>query len=110
MDGSTLNRYENTRASKLIRRVLKDIKLCPTEINVSALSRDLGVSHTNIWFYLRGLRKWNVEVWLDTLAAFRKLKINGDTIQLDIPLTPEMKERFEFLSRNRNNYIREPET
>lgn len=78
------------------------------DLNISALAKDINVSHTNLWFYFNGQRKWNLECWLDTLAALGRLSIDDESMTIHIPINKETIEHYKRLTHARAKYIREP--
>ena len=79
------------------------------DLNVSAIAKDLGVSNTNMWFYFQGHRKWNLETWLDALAALGYLKVTPERIIIDIPLSTEDMIHFKRLRKNMRKYVIKPD-
>ena len=91
-----MNRYENTRASRIMRRVMKDFR----EGDLPELARVIDGSYTNMWFYAEGKRKWNLEVWLDVLAALGALRLANNRVVLELNLTDSEKNRFRKIRKS----------
>lgn len=98
-----VNRYENTRCSQMIYRMIDDM-----DIDIKALSDAVGVSNTNMWFYFHGKRKWNLETWLDTLACLGILRTRENCIIIDIPPSSDERLHFKRLRKQKSKFIRPP--
>ncbi len=99
-----MNRYENSRPSSIIKQVTKDL-----DLNISALAKEIGMSHTNLYFYFTGQRKWNLESWLETLSALGRVSVSENRLKLDIPIPPDLIKHLRRLKRNQKKFIKPKE-
>jgi hypothetical protein len=59
----------------------------PHDVNITEISRQLGMNTSTLWFKVAGSRKWDVETWLDLLCVMGALKVEEGkiTIRTHIP-------------------------
>ena len=92
--------HETSIAYQLFKRNIGDQKL-----NISALARDLNICHTNLWFYVNGERKWNLEHWLNAMALTGHLDARQDKIAIKAPLELDEISHFDNLSKKHGEYF-----
>ena len=72
-----------------------------SHVDYSAISRQIGVCHSNLWFYFNGERKWALETWLDTLATMKAIELNDDEeMVIKVKLPKRIANRFRKLEKS----------
>jgi hypothetical protein len=69
------------------------------DVNITQLSRMLGINTSTLWFKISGKRKWDVESWLDLLCATGNMKIEKGKIVIKTNIPEAHVERFKSIHK-----------
>jgi hypothetical protein len=69
------------------------------DVNISELSRILGIHSSTLWFKISGKRKWDVENWLDLLCVTGNMKAEEGKIIIKSHLPKPHVERFKSIHK-----------
>lgn len=84
------------------------MQLITDEVEIVKLCKAIGVSYANMYYYVNGLRKWNLETWIDTLAALghvtrvtddNKVIITCSMRDIDIKRIEKIRRKWRRLNR-----------
>lgn len=85
-----VNKYHIT--SKIMKEAFDSfIKRKKSVVNITFMSRVTGTAKTSLWFYISGMRKWNVESWFRCLACLGMVEVLEDGIKIKTRHTEDIK-------------------
>ena len=67
-------------------------------LNLLALSSKCEITYTGLWYTVKGMRKWNTELWLKVLCALDAIEVKKDRIIIHTKDAPEIGEMVEQLA------------
>lgn len=70
------------------------LNLFEADINISKLSKAIGMNISTMWFKIAGRRKWDVETWLMVLYILGMAEIEHDVIRINFHINKSRLDKF----------------